>query len=203
MEYDGVSNICYLDFSKGKIESSVKSQINSLKPAIPTHVVRLENVDRAAKWFLNNFNGKVLYSVKSNPEEKVLLQLHKSGVEDFDIASLNEIKLISRILPQAKMYFMHPIKSREAIFEAYFNYGIRDFSLDSHDELDKILAETNNAKDLSLHIRLSIPNSHAAIELSSKFGILPSDSVSLIRKARISAKTLGICFHVGSQCMEP
>ena len=54
-----------------------------------------------------------------------------------------------------------------------------------------------------MHIRLSIPNSHAAIDLSGKFGILPSESVGLMRKVRTVAKTLGVCFHVGSQCMEP
>jgi ornithine decarboxylase len=54
-----------------------------------------------------------------------------------------------------------------------------------------------------LHLRLAIPNSHAAIDLSGKFGILPSESIPLLRKVRTVAKRLGICFHVGSQCMEP
>jgi ornithine decarboxylase len=54
-----------------------------------------------------------------------------------------------------------------------------------------------------LHIRLSIPNSHSAIDLSGKFGILPSEATGLIRKARAVSKKLGICFHVGSQCMDP
>jgi len=69
--------------------------------------------------------------------------------------------------------------------------------------MEKITEVTNNAKDLGLHIRLAISNSHAAIDLSGKFGILPSESVSLLRKTRSVAKRLGICFHVGSQCMEP
>jgi ornithine decarboxylase len=98
---------------------------------------------------------------------------------------------------------MHPVKSREAIFDAYFNHGIRDFSLDSFDELQKILEVTKNAQDLGLHMRLAIPNSHAAIDLSGKFGILPSESIGLLRKIRAHAQRLGICFHVGSQCMEP
>ena len=101
------------------------------------------------------------------------------------------------------MFFMHPIKSRESIKSAYFDFNIRDFSLDSFDELEKILEVTKNAKDLNLHIRLSIPNSHSAIDLSGKFGILPSEATGLIRKARAVSKKLGICFHVGSQCMDP
>ena len=54
-----------------------------------------------------------------------------------------------------------------------------------------------------MHLRLAIPNSHAAIDLSGKFGILPSKSVALIRKIRSHAQRFGICFHVGSQCMDP
>lgn len=220
MEYDGTpktninSNICYINFpnrSKDKkIDPSLPNQYNlleaeiaDLKPSIPVHITKPNSMKKAAAWFLNNFTGKVLYSVKSNPDKAALTHLYNAGIEHFDVASLNEIKLIAELFPAAKMYFMHPIKAREAIHAAYFNFGIRDFSLDSFDELEKILQVTNNAKDLSLHIRLSIPNSHAAIDLSGKFGILPSDSIGLIRKVRTVAKTLGICFHVGSQCMEP
>ena len=62
---------------------------------------------------------------------------------------------------------------------------------------------TNYAKDLNLHVRLAIPCSNSAIELSTKFGILPSQAVDLIKDvAKYSSKT-GICFHVGSQCMDP
>jgi ornithine decarboxylase len=130
--------------------------------------------------------------------------LFSSGIKHFDVASIVEVKLINELFgDKVKMYFMHPIKSRESIKEAYFDFGIRDFSLDSFDELHKILDATNNAKDLGLHVRLSIPNSHSAIDLSGKFGILPSESVGLLRKVRASAQRLGICFHVGSQCMDP
>lgn len=215
MEYGGTlkSNIRYLSFPDIKRSksaplqtnkhSSLEGEISKIKPTIPVHAIRPNGIKKAVAWFLNNFAGKVLYSVKSNPDESVLNHLYHSGIKHFDVASLNEVKLINKLFPGCKMYFMHPIKSREAIFEAYFNYGIRDFSLDSFDELEKILQVTKNAKDLALHIRLSISNSHAAIDLSGKFGILPSDATSLIRKTRSVAQTFGICFHVGSQCMEP
>jgi ornithine decarboxylase len=224
MEYDGApktnieSNICYINFPNKspnrsqdiKTDSGLSGQYNfleskivELKPSIPVHITKPNSMKKAAAWFLNNFSGRVLYSVKSNPDKAALTHLYDAGVRHFDVASLNEIKLIAELFPEAKMYFMHPIKARESIFEAYFNFGIRDFSLDSFDELEKILQITNNAKDLSLHIRLSIPNSHAAIDLSGKFGILPSDSIGLIIKTRTVAQTLGVCFHVGSQCMEP
>ena len=58
-------------------------------------------------------------------------------------------KTIKEIAPEAKCHYMNTVKSRESIKEAYFNYGIRSFSLDTKDELIKILDSTNKAKDSS------------------------------------------------------
>jgi len=200
--------------SKHKIQNSnslvrIDKEISSLKPSVPVYCIRPNSLERAAKFFLNNFknnkfNTSVLYAVKSNPDVTVLKHLFAAGIRNFDVASSNEINLISELFGnEAKMYFMHPVKSREAIYDAYFNRGIRDFSLDSSSELKKILEVTNNAKDLGLHLRLAVPNSHSAMDLSGKFGILPSESVALMRKIRAVAQRFGICFHVGSQCMDP
>lgn len=189
--------------------STVENQILELKPSLPVYFIRPASIKRAATFFLKNFQtpkfaSDILYSVKSNPDSAILKHLFDAGIKHFDVASMSEVKLIKELFGEdAKMYFMHPIKSREAIFDAYFNHGIRDFSLDSIDELKKILEVTNGAKDLGLHVRLSIPNSHSVIDLSGKFGILPSESIALLRKTRTAAKKLGICFHVGSQCMDP
>ena len=187
----------------------ISDKLLELKPALPTYFSRPNSIKKATKFFIDNFQTpqylcNILYSVKSNPDETVLKNLFANGITKFDVASMNEVKLINKVFgPKAEMYFMHPVKSREAIFDAYFNHNIKDFSLDSFDELEKILAVTKNAKDLNLHIRLAISNSHAAIDLSSKFGILPSGAIALLRKARGVSNKLGICFHVGSQCMDP
>jgi ornithine decarboxylase len=188
---------------------TVNDFIKNSLPSTPVYCIRPAIIKKAVDFFADNFSStknstEILYSVKSNPDRQVLSHLFSSGVKHFDVASIVEVKLINELFgDKAKMYFMHPIKSRESIKEAYFDFGIRDFSLDSFDELHKILHATNNAKDLGLHVRLSIPNSHSAIDLSGKFGILPSESVGLLRKVRASAQRLGICFHVGSQCMDP
>ena len=98
---------------------------------------------------------------------------------------------------------MHTVKSIENIKDAYFNYGVKDFSLDTKDELVKILESTNNAKDLNLFVRVAVSNEHAEIDLSKKFGALTSEAVGLLRLARANAKKVGLSFHVGSQCMHP
>ena len=98
---------------------------------------------------------------------------------------------------------MNTVKNRDHIREAYFNYNIRDFALDTKDELQKIIEATDNAKDLTLYVRISISNEHAEIDLSQKFGALPSEGLGLLRLAKAHAKKVGLSFHVGSQCMHP
>ena len=98
---------------------------------------------------------------------------------------------------------MNTIKSREHIKEAYFNYNIRNFALDSKDELLKIIESTNNAKDLNLFVRISVSNEHAEIDLSKKFGALSNEALGLLRLTKAHSAKIGISFHVGSQCMHP
>ena len=110
---------------------------------------------------------------------------------DFDVASLNEIKLIKKIKPSSNLYFMHTIKSKESISSAYFDYGVKNFALDNKDELRKILDATNHAKDLNLFVRIAISNEHAEIDLSRKFGAVPSEALGLVRLCKENSKKLG------------
>ena len=96
---------------------------------------------------------------------------------------------------------MHTVKSKESISSAYFNFGVRNFALDNKDELRKILEATNQANDLNLYVRIAVSNEHAEIDLSRKFGALPSEALGLVRLCKEHSKKLGISFHVGSQCM--
>jgi ornithine decarboxylase len=173
------------------------------KPNTPVHITRPHAIKAATKWFLNNFPGTVVYAVKTNPEAHVLDVVHGAGVRHFDVASLYEIKQIATQFPDAHMHFMHPVKNREAIRAAYFDYGIRDFSLDSYDELQKILEVTGYAEDLNLFVRLAISNGHAAFALAGKFGIPILEAAGLLRECQKYAAKTAICFHVGSQCMNP
>ena len=179
----------------------VNELVNTLKPDYPVYCIRPESLKTSTKFFKNNFPGKVLYAVKTNPNEKVLKHIIRNGIENFDTASINEILLIKKLKPDAHIYFMHTVKSRNDISKAYFNLGIRDFALDTKDELVKILEATNHAKDLTLYIRISISNEHAEIDLSRKFGAPPSEALGLVRLCKEHANKIGISFHVGSQCM--
>lgn len=181
----------------------VEKAVKALRPTVPLHIIRKRSLSKAALWFTRNFKGKVLFAVKTNSNPIVIKQLFESGITNFDVASIAEVKLVAETLPDAKMYFMHPVKPRESIREAYFTYGVRDFSLDSYVELEKILAATNHAEDLNLHIRISIPNEYAEIGLTRKFGIDVDTAPELLWQARKFANKLGVCFHAGSQSMHP
>ena len=181
--------------------SNVNELVNTLKPVNPVYCIRPETIKNSIKIFKKKFPGKILYAVKTNPNEYVLKHLIKNGVDRFDVASINEVKLIKKLDPKLKLYFMHPIKCREDIASAYFDYNVRDFSLDTKEELMKILESTKNAKDLNLFVRVAVSNEHAELDLSRKFGALSSEALGLVRLCRQHSKKLGISFHVGSQCM--
>ena len=182
---------------------SVDELINTIRPVDPVYCIRPDSIKVACNWFNKNFPGKTLYAVKTNPNEKVIKCIGESGINNFDVASLNEIKLIKKIFPKSRAYYMNTVKSREHIKEAYYNYNIRDFAFDTKEELQKIIETTNGAKDLTLYVRVSISNEHAEIDLSQKFGALPSEALGLLRLAKEHAKKVGLSFHVGSQCMHP
>ena len=183
--------------------SSVDELVRNIQPVDPVYCIRPDSIKTACSWFKKNFPGKILYAVKTNPNEKILKYIVESGIEKFDVASINEIKLIKKIYPKAHAYYMNTIKSREHIKEAYFNYNIKDFAFDSKDELQKIIEATDNAKDLTLYLRVCISNEHAEIDLSQKFGALPGEALGLLRLSKAYASKVGLSFHVGSQCMHP
>ena len=182
---------------------TVDDLVNQLKPEQPIYCIRKKSIKLASRFFKKKFPGKVLYAVKTNPHPEVLKTIVDSGIENFDVASIQEIKDIRAIDPNAKCSYMHTVKSRENIKEAYFNYNVKAFSLDSKEELIKIIETTNQAKDLELFVRVAVSNEHAEIDLSKKFGALISEAIGLLRLTKQYAKKVGLSFHVGSQCMHP
>tara|TARA_B100001175_G_scaffold277097_1_gene252922 strand:+ start:273 stop:1457 length:1185 start_codon:yes stop_codon:yes gene_type:complete len=182
---------------------TVEELVNQLKPEKPVYCIRKNSIKSAVKYFLKNFPGKILYAIKTNPHPLIIKNIIESGIQQFDVASIEEIKVIRDFSKTAKCSYMHTVKSRESIKEAYYKYGVKTFSLDTKDELIKIIECTNKAKDLELFVRVSVSNEHAEIDLSKKFGALTSEATGLFRLVKQYAKKTGLSFHVGSQCMHP
>ncbi|WP_420136367.1 type III PLP-dependent enzyme [Sphingomonas sp.] len=178
-------------------------EIANGRPVQPVTLIRPHAAHRAARFFVEKFKGRSLYAVKANPSPDLIRQLWDSGITHFDVASIAEVRLVAQIAPRATLCFMHPVKAEEAIREAYFDHGVRTFSLDSIEELDKIMRATDQATDLTLCVRLRVPSDYAKLSLASKFGAEPGETKALLFAARQAADALGICFHVGSQTMSP
>ena len=182
---------------------SVEELVNQLKPDKPVYCIRKNSILSASRFFQKKFPGKILFAVKTNPHPEVIKTLIKSGINQFDVASIEEIEAVRKFSQTAKCSYMHTVKSRESISEAYFKYGIKTFALDTKDELIKIIESTGNSKDLELFVRVSVSNEHAEIDLSKKFGALNSEAAGLLRLAKQYSSKIGLSFHVGSQCMHP
>ncbi len=187
---------------------TVEALVAGERPSEPLVCVRPATIAAASRRFVRAFPGDVLYAVKCNPEPRVLRAVWAGGVRHFDCASLPEIELVRRLLPRAEVHFMHPVKSRPAIHTAFHQYGVADFALDSKDEFEKILQETVRAglvgtpPVLGLFVRIAVKQG-GAYDLSGKFGVAVGEAAELLRLARPHAARLGLCFHVGSQCLDP
>jgi ornithine decarboxylase len=183
------------------------ADIAKLRPVQPVTLLRPHAARRAARFFVDKFPGRSLYAVKANPSPDLLRILWDEGVTHYDVASISEIRLVRETLPEAVVCFMHPVKAEEAIAEAYFEHDVRTFSLDTLDELNKIIRATATdgqiALDLNLLVRLRVSSDHAKLSLASKFGAAADEVRQLLIASRQAADALGICFHVGSQAMTP
>jgi ornithine decarboxylase len=195
-----------LGLAAAPLGSPVADIANS-RPVQPVTLLRPHAAKRAARFFVEKFPGRSLYAVKANPSPDLLQILWEAGVTHYDVASIGEVRSVHETLPESVLCFMHPVKAEEAIAEAYFEHGVKTFSLDTLEELEKIVRATSKdgavATDLNLLVRLSVSNEHAKLSLGAKFGALPDEVKPLLFAARQAADALGICFHVGSQAMSP
>ena len=190
------------------IYPDARSVVRDLSPDEPVILNRPHAAARAAHFFATKFPGKVLYAVKANPSPDLLPVLWDNGITHYDVASIAEVRLVRGLLPEAVLCFMHPVKTSSAIREAYFTHGVKTFSLDTVEELEKIVAATTDeagkpAKDLRLCVRLRVSSEYAELSLASKFGVDLADAAPLLQATRQVADWLGVCFHVGSQAMTP
>ncbi len=189
--------------------ASVKDVVDKLRPTLPIYAIFPSAFRSAAQTFIEGFPGETMYAVKANHTHAVLDRLYAAGIKHFDVASLAEVRLIRERFPDAKLSFMAPVRIRGAAGEAFRTYGVRDFALDSDDELTTVLIETGAQNDkaiatqLTLYVRLQVPADGALIELASKFGATVSSAADLLRNITAAGAKPGLTFHVGSQCLHP
>ncbi|QZH74626.1 MAG: type III PLP-dependent enzyme [Erythrobacter sp.] len=185
-----------------------KAVVRAISPDEPVILTRPHAAARAARFFTEKFPGKAMYAVKANPSPELIRILWDNGISHYDVASIGEVRMVRALLPEAVLCFMHPVKTPRAITEAYFEHGVKTYSLDTTEELAKIVEATtdragNPATDLNLLVRLRVSSEHSELSLASKFGADLTDAAPLLQATRQHCDALGICFHVGSQAMTP
>ncbi len=182
---------------------SVEEMLAQLRPSYPIYCFRPAEFERMARRFQDGFPGKVLYATKCNPHPGVLDTLYRAGIRNFDTASLAEIALVSERFEDAASYFHHPVKSPASISSAYMVFGVRNFTIDHSNELDKVIRETDGGRDVGVQVRMATEDGYATYNLSAKFGAEPEEAVRLLKRVAAEGLTPGLSFHVGSQCAHP
>ena len=66
----------------GKFKT-VNELVNSLKPDYPVYCIRPSEIKKSVNFFKSNFPGKILYAVKTNPNEKIVKQIIANGTHQF------------------------------------------------------------------------------------------------------------------------
>jgi ornithine decarboxylase len=145
------------------------------------------------------------YAVKANPDPAIVKTFYQAGAS-FDVASMPEFLVVHRNIKSLparerqafiwdKIIYANPIKANETLQQLD-----RYKPLVTYDNLAEIGKIRKYAPHAGLALRISVPNTGAMVELSSKFGAAPGEAVDLIAAAHEAGLTVeGLSFHVGSQ----
>ncbi|MEN6452555.1 MAG: type III PLP-dependent enzyme [Thermoguttaceae bacterium] len=185
-----------------------KSTLQSLieKHGTPLFIVDHDEIRRNYAEFRKRLpRVQAYYAVKANPDPAIVRTLYEAGAS-FDVASMPEFKIVYaniKGLPAAKrqdfiwdkIIYANPIKANETLRDLD-----RYKPLVTYDNFEEIGKVRKYAPHAGLALRLSVPNTGAMVELSSKFGAASGEAVSLIEAAHEAGLVVeGLSFHVGSQ----
>jgi ornithine decarboxylase len=185
-------------------EPEIKSLI--AEHGTPLFVVDHEEIRRNYAEFRKQLpRVQAYYAVKANPDPAIVRTLYEAGAS-FDVASMPEFQIVHEYIKDLppkerqdfiwdKIIYANPIKANETL---------RDLDpykpLVTYDNFEEIGKIRKYAPHAGLALRLSVPNTGAMVELSSKFGAASGEAVQLIEAAHEAGLIVeGISFHVGSQ----
>lgn len=168
------------------------------------------HVRKNVETFLSGFPGAVSWAIKSNPHPEIVRAVAMAGVNAFDVSSRGEMAQLRYQHPWAELHFNHPAKSPEDIAYAYVIAGVRDFTVDHLDEVDKIATVLtkvgmDNAADVTLMVRFRDPSygGNANYDFGSKFGATPAAAAEILKDCYRRGFSLGLSSNPGSQERDP
>jgi diaminopimelate decarboxylase/spermidine synthase len=144
--------------------------------------------------------ARVRYAVKANPAQPVLRLLAAEGAE-FDVASVGEIDACAATgIAGRLLTYGNTVKKPSAIARAH-SLGVRRFAFDTEEGVAAI-AECAPGAGAECRIAPAFPSS--VTPFGHKFGCAPADAAALLTRARaLGLRPEGLCFHVGSQQLDP
>lgn len=159
-----------------------------------------------ARRFLDGFPGMVTYAVKANPEETVLINLAAAGIQGFDVASPEEIGLVRRLVPGARLHYNNPVRAQHEIIFGV-GHDVASWSVDSLSELDKLFARVPltlpSGEPVEITARFKLPVAGATYDFGAKFGATEDLATEILRRIAAAGYTASLTFHPGTQCIDP
>ena len=177
----------------------------ALQPDAPLFCFSAPQLHERARVFLKGFPGEVTFAVKANSSLEVIGVLAETGIKAWDVASVHEMAMVSKIVPKARFHYHNPVKSRREIADAYKLYNCRRYVVDCREELAKISDIIGSEKDIEIAVRFVLPRERAssAHDFSTKFGAPEHICVELLKQVVALGYTPLLTFHPGSQAREP
>ena len=183
--------------------ANVRQVIEALRPHEPVYCLYPQVYRDTAREFVAGFPGRVLYAVKANDHPLVIRSLLEGGVSHFDCASLPEVETVRRISPDARCYFMTPVRLHGAARAAQQEFGVRHFMVDHLNGLDRLADEIDLARAV-VFARMAATHQAAMIDLSSnRFGAPPEDMPAILTAIRDAGAEPALAFNVGSAVTSP
>jgi len=179
---------------------NVPEMLATLQPIDPVYCVYPHVYRETAQEFLTGFPGRVLYAIKANNDPKVLRALVDAGITHFDCASLLEIQQAKASTDAAVCYFMNPVRIRGAAHSAQQDYGVKHFVVDHASGLDLLLGEIVADRSV-IFARMAVHHESAMVDLSSKYGATPDETVALLQSIANCGAEPALAFNVGSHVM--
>jgi diaminopimelate decarboxylase/spermidine synthase len=145
-------------------------------------------------------DAQIRYAVKANPAEPILRLLAAEG-SAFDVASVGEITGCAAAgIDGDLMTFGNTVKKPADIARAYA-HGVRRFAFDTEQGM---VAIAEHAPGAAVECRIAPDFPSSVTPFGHKFGCAPDAAAGLLRSAqRLGLHPEGVCFHVGSQQLDP
>ncbi|WP_197283758.1 alanine racemase [Mycobacterium sp. Marseille-P9652] len=144
--------------------------------------------------------ARIRYAVKANPADPVLRLLAAEGAE-FDVASSGEIAACASAGIEGRLLAFGNTIRKPSTVAAAWSAGVRRFAFDTEDGATALARHAPGAR-VECRIAPAFPAS--VTPFGHKFGCDPAAAAGLLDHARrLGLRPDGVCFHVGSQQLDP